>query len=597
MIRKALFVDAKYIPYKVKYFTQCLDVISINNLQPSVDTIINTLNKISIETQEGHYVLSFFSYELGYLLEERLKPYYRPSVSPLLYVAIFQNLKETILFPREQKSKYTLNFLGLNISKQEYIQAIDKIKDYIARGHTYQVNYTVKIKFHFKGDPYELFENLLFSQRCEYAFYLEEDDFVILSLSPELFLKKRGNFLFSSPMKGTLRRGFLYAEDKRVREDLKKNEKTTAENIMIVDLIRNDLGRICQKGTVYVRELFKIKTYPTLHQMISTIEGRLEEVNFFEILRSLFPCGSVTGAPKIRTMEIIRELEPEPRNIYTGAIGYILPNGDFLFNVAIRTLFLRRLSKTTFEGELGIGAGIVWDSSPENEYEETLLKARFLSDPLPFFKLFETFWWEWGKFNNLLVYHYRRLINSARYFLFKIPDELRTFKKFRTYLEEHLRGLTRGVRYRVKLLLDPSGNIEIIHSKLEEPSWREPIRVGIITRKTPKNIFHFHKTTVREEYESLRKEADKLKLTEIIFCDEKGNLLEGTISNIFLRIGSTFITPPLELGLLPGVLREKLLRRREAKEGVITLEDLRKGELFIGNSVRGLGKVCEWIIL
>lgn len=592
-----LFVEAKKIPYKALIFEDCREIMVLSKEKKSIGEIREYFHVLEKKIKEGFYALGFISYELGYLLEERLNKLYWEPKTPLAYFALFKRWHKVQLHPQEEERNYSLQVKGLNLSSKEYEEALKKIKDYIAQGDTYQVNFTAKLKFTLSGDPWSLFKALLFSQRCEYASFMETPDFLLLSLSPELFLEKKGLRLLSAPMKGTLKRAPLLHQDELQKESLRVDLKSRAENIMIVDLIRNDLGRIAIPGSVWVKELFQIKTYPTLHQMISLIEGTIKEASLFDILKALFPCGSVTGAPKIRTMEIIRELEKEPRNVYTGAVGYLTPEGDFLFNVAIRTILLQREKDQSFRGELGVGAGIVWDSLTEVEYEETLLKAKFLLDPIPYFQLFETFWWTQGRENPLLPYHFERLLSSAKYFQFSVPKELQSYASFKDFLRENLREDTSQI-FRIKLILSPTGELKLEKEAYEELCWPKPIKVGLIRRKTPPHIFHYHKTTQRKEYNLLREEALRRGFTEIVFYNESNQLLEGTISNIFLEKEELLYTPPLELGILPGTLRRKLIEEKKAIEAPLTIEDLKKGaRLYIGNSLRGLGKVEDWVIL
>ncbi len=588
-----LFVNSKSLPFEGFLFLEPEEEILLSTENPSDIPLF--FEKIENLVRKGLYALGFFSYELGYLLEKRLFPYYRKPDIPLAHFVFFKKRRTSKFYPLKNLSPFNKIFSKtLNMEKEEYLKALSKIKNYIAEGDTYQVNFTVKFKFFFEGDPFELFQTILFSQRCEYACFFPAKDYIILSFSPELFIKKMKNEILSSPMKGTERRAPLLNLDNSLKASFRRDIKTRAENIMIVDLIRNDLGRISLPGSVWVTELFKIKTYPTLHQMISTIRGTLERnTTLFEIFKALFPCGSVTGAPKIRTMEIIRELEKEPRNVYTGAIGFITPKGDFLFNVAIRTVLLKSISKNLYQGELGVGAGIVWDSLPEKEFEETKLKANFFFYPLPYFELFETFLW--NPENPRLKLHYKRLLNSSRFFRFSIPKALKTYESFINFLKETFEEEKHPLR--VKLILSPEGEIRIESNPCEFLSWGENLRVGLVKRKFPKNILHFHKTTYREEYDYYREKAKELGLVEILFYNEENFLLEGTISNIFLKVENIFLTPPLELGILPGVLREEMLNKGLAKEYPLKIEDLKRGELYIGNSLRGLGYVKDWVII
>ncbi len=594
---KFLWVNAKTIPFKGILFLEPVDELILEeDNSEKVEKFFYTLESLN---KKGLYALGFITYEVGYLLEKRLRPLFKPLELPLAHFIFFKKQEKIEIPPLKENPYFKITSFKLNLTKDEYKEAIFKIKDYIAKGDTYQVNFTTKFSFSLKGNPWELFQWLLFSQRCEYACYFSTPSYILLSLSPELFIKKYKNTLISSPMKGTIKRAFTLKEDLFQREVLRIDSKSQAENIMIVDLIRNDLGRICERGSVWVKELFKIKSYPTLHQMISTISGTLEKGSLFEIFKALFPCGSVTGAPKIRTMEIIHELEKEPRSVYTGAIGFITPKGDFLFNVAIRTALLFPFKKEdSYKCELGVGAGIVWDSSPQKEYFETKLKANFFFKPISYFYLFETFKWLRNKENPLLFLHYKRLLNSAKYFQFNIPRELKNFETFIEYLKENLSFYYKDP-LRVKLLLSPEGNIKLEVTQISSLSWEKPLIVGLIKRKSSPMVYHFHKTTLREEYDTARELLQKLGLKEILFYNEREELLEGTISNLFWKRSRIYYTPPLSLGLLPGVLRERLLREKKAVERIITLRDLRKKEgcLYIGNSLRGLGKVDKYIII
>lgn len=590
-----IWANADKIPYQLYIFKSPVKVLKLCNL----DNLSDFFKYLEKQIKQGFYACGFLAYELGYLLEEKLKPLAEKTSFPLAYFGFYKGFKKHFLDPQfdsleYQKLKEGFKNIFINIEKEEYISAIKKIKNFIKQGDVYQINFTFKINFEFEGDLEKLFYFLLFSQRCKYGCFAKVGDYYILSLSPELFLKKDKNLIKSSPMKGTSKRGSSIKEDKRLKCLLKNDVKNQAENIMIVDLLRNDLGKICQKGSVYVSELFKVETYPTVHQMISTIRGTLKTDSFYEIIKALFPCGSITGAPKIRAMEIIKELEKEPRGIYTGAIGFIKPNGDFLFNVAIRTLILKK-ENHYFLGEAGVGGGIVWDSLPEEEFKEGILKAKFFLSPLPYFKLIETFYFNSEKDNLFLPLHYKRIKSSALYFKFKLPDWLRTYEKFKSFIKIKGISLKKG-EYKGRLILSPSGEAEISFSPFQP--WKKDLKIGLVKRDFDLGILFYHKTSFRDYFDFWQKEAQRLGLDEIVFYDERGFLLEGCISNVFIDLGYGLITPSLELKILNGILRQFLISEKKAKEGTIKLEDLRKAkEIFIGNAVRGLGKVSEWVIL
>uniref|UniRef100_A0A7V5XFU4 Chorismate-utilising enzyme C-terminal domain-containing protein n=1 Tax=Thermodesulfobacterium geofontis TaxID=1295609 RepID=A0A7V5XFU4_9BACT len=315
--------------------------------------------------------------------------------------------------------------------------------------------------------------------------------------------------------------------------------------------------------------------------------------DLLEILKALFPCGSVTGVPKIRAMEIIAELEKEPRGVYTGAIGYINPNGNFLFNVAIRTLVFHKQSQALYHGEIGIGSGIVWDSDSDEEYKECLLKAKFFLNPFPYFQLIETFWFDPKKSNPLLKFHHQRLVLSAKYFGFKLPEVLQTFSNFKKYISKKIPDQK---KYKVRLLLHPEGKIDL--SFLPYESWNKDLKVVFMKRDFDLGYLFYHKTTVRSNFEQALKKAKELGFDEVVFYDEKGRILEGSFSTFFAKKENKLYTPPLDLKILNGVLRKFLIKKGIALEQEIFLEDLKKfKEIYVGNAVRGLGKVEDWFIL
>jgi len=323
--------------------------------------------------ERGYYVAGFLSYEAGYCFEDNLRQDKKYDF-PLLYMGIYEAPARRNLPVRESGSGDTLKNLRLNISQERYFSNIDAIRSYIAKGEVYQITYCVKLLFDFSGDPLSLYRLLLKKQPVPYPAYIETDRFHILSLSPEMFIKKVSGRVATKPMKGTWPRGRSIIPDLIARFRFQHDRKNRAENVMIADLLRNDLGRIGLD--IRAPKLFEVAGYKTLYQMTSTVTGKVDKnITFYDLASSLFPSGSVTGTPKIRAMEIIRELETEERRIYTGAIGYISPERDLFFNIPIRTLLIAGGS-----GEMGIGGGIVWDSTPQGEWDEGMLKARFVTD-------------------------------------------------------------------------------------------------------------------------------------------------------------------------------------------------------------------------
>ena len=529
--------------------------------------------------KEGFWVAGFFTYEAGYLLEPKLRPLYRlPQKTPLAWFGVFRAPEILPAGPVRRYAPPLVAFedLRLNLKREDYLRALGTIKDFIASGDTYQVNYTLKYHFRLKASPVDLYLALRPKQKVRYAALIRTPSFSVVSLSPELFLRREGSRLWTSPMKGTAPRGRFPEEDQVISSWLQTDRKNQAENVMIVDLLRNDLGRVCLPGSVFVRELFKVERYETVFQMISTVEGRPAETDLKGLFQALFPCGSVTGAPKLRTMEIIASLEREPRGVYTGALGYFSPSGDFVFNVPIRTAVLRE-----GEGEFGIGSGVVWDSDPEAEYEECLLKARFLLEPHQPFALVETMRFEPEKGIPLFPYHLRRLLRSADYFDFPAEKE-----QIETFVEQSLQGLDFPAK--VRLLLFEDGALKLEVHRL--PQTPPVIRLALARREVPKEErFLYHKTTYRPWYEGIQQRLKQQGFFDALFLNEDGELTEGTISNLFVELEGRLFTPPLSAGLLPGVLRESLLESGRCEERRLWPADLKRAEkIYVGNAVRGL---------
>ncbi len=558
----------------------------------------------------GYYLAGWFSYEFGYLLEPSLSGSIHSTPGDIFAEilvfrepAVFDHAAGRAATPSSWPSvpqpsgqdDYSLSNLRLNQNQNDYFKTIDAIKSYIAAGDTYQVNYTLKYLFEFKGSTDRFYLDLRDNQSVSYGAYLKSGDRRILSFSPELFFRKDGKRCTVRPMKGTIRRGQTHSQDQEYKDFLKNDPKNRSENIMIVDLLRNDLGRLCEMGTVETTSLFDVETYETLHQMTSSINGELRgDVTLSDLFTSLFPCGSVTGAPKIRTMEIIRELELENRGVYTGAIGYISPDGNACFNVPIRTVALRGAT-----GEMGVGSGIVFDSKADAEWEECRLKGQFLSAPKDNHMLIETLLWDPRQGYWLLDLHLDRIIRSAAHFRYPAAKEA-----IREKLLTASKGFDEKKPQRVRLTLERNGSLDATASpcalpprtRLEpSPSGAPVADITISKSKTsPEDIFLFHKTTKRKIYDTERQRATDDGFFEIIFENTRGEITEGSISNIFIRKGEKFITPPSACGLLDGIFRQHLLgiQPEILFEEKLTREDLDGAdEIFIGNSVRGLVKV------
>ena len=475
--------------------------------------------------------------------------------------------------------------LRLDISEADYIRSIERIKRYIEAGDTYQVNFTDAVTVRLPHSTAATFAALASSQPVSYSALLHVGERQILSHSPELFFRvERGGRIVTRPMKGTMPRGLDTDGDVAQAARLAADEKNRAEHIMIVDLLRNDLGRICRMGSVKVEELFSVERYRTLLQMTSTISGEMRAgLSWYEVFRALFPSGSITGAPKIRTMQIIRELECGPRGVYTGAIGYIAPTGEAAFNVAIRTLVVE-----DGVARMGVGGGIVADSVPEAEYRECQLKASFLTSPHAVFSLIETMLAENGTI-TLLLLHLDRLAASAAYFDFAFERSA-----IEAQIEEFVSRLSRKARFRVRMLLGDSGELTFSHAALTEEAATIAVRLAE-PRVSSGDVFIHHKTTRRELYDRELSLARTEGFDEVIFLNERGELTEGAISSLFVRKGGRLFTPPLACGVLPGVLRRHVLATDStAEERVLLPGDLETADaVFLGNSVRGLRQVSR----
>ncbi len=578
---------------------------------------IEFLNTVQGLKKEGNYIAGWFSYEFGYLLESSLKGRLKRKEDQgglLADLGVFKDCYKfdhvtgETDFPLQdiQESEledFELTELRLSQSREEYLQAVRTILDYISAGDTYQVNYTLKLFFDFVGSPERFYADLRRNQSVSYGAYIRWQDQRIMSFSPELFFWKKDTDVMVRPMKGTLTRGRNLAEDNVNRRYLKTDVKNKSENVMIVDLLRNDLGRLMHHivdGDVQVDSLFDVETYETLFQMTSTITGStdkhvLADVSLYNFFKAIFPCGSVTGAPKIRTMEIIDELEGGRRGVYTGAIGYMAPNGEAVFNVPIRTVVL-----DGSKGEMGIGSGIVHDSDPEKEWQECLLKGRFLTNPQKIFSLIETILWHPKHGFWLLKEHIQRLEDSAKYFLFCI--DIKKIERDLLRLEEEFNNSA----MRVRLVVEKDGSFVINGTVIEEPkNFTLPVRLVQDLSDLPKIGFYqepidadscwfYHKTTNRDLYNAAYSEALSQGLFDVLFYNQKGNVTEGCISNIIICVNGCYYTPPLSDGLLPGVMRQYLHDNSShpIKERNLKVKDIKEADaVFLCNSVRGVVQV------
>lgn len=517
-------------------------------------------------------------YLLGYIRYEAKDVFLNQNVTssfPLLYFEAYKDYQEYI--PRTN-SQANLNVLS-DITFEEYKKALTAIKNEIAQGNTYEVNYTYDSIIKTDSNPLTLYETLLKRQKTPYNAFIQNSYETILSFSPELFFEKEGDKILTKPMKGTVKRGSSEKEDRENIEFLKNDIKNRAENVMIVDLLRNDLGRIAKTGTVKVPKLFEIETHKTLHQMTSTVTAELKDnTSLYDIFEAVFPCGSITGAPKISTMNIIDRVEKGKRDVYCGAIGFLSPE-KHVFSVPIRIL-----QKTSNENcyRYRAGGAIVWDSNVKDEWDETITKMSFLNchctdnnKDTEDFKIVETFKSE----NGTLLYakeHFERMEKSARRFDFVFPDELKTFTPEKD-----------GI---VRILLSKDGSFNVQYNELSQTkSFKIEISPDSINSSEE---FLFHKTTKRPWYKKAGEKIKNNEVYDVIFFNEKKELTEGSRTNILLKIDGKLYTPPAKCGLLEGVMRRRLIEEQKCEEKILNKFDIEQAEkIFCINSVRGIVEV------
>nr|NNM90805.1 aminodeoxychorismate synthase component I [Bacilli bacterium] len=553
-----------------KVFENPIKIVTTTSLQE----VRKALDEVQQAVNRGYYAAGYVSYEAApafdpaYLVAQHLQ-------MPLLWFGIYE--KPTVKEEVCAQASFKIGKWQADTDRKRYNKTIQSIKRAIASGETYQVNYTMRLYTDFYGDDLAYYEHLRLAQRAKYSAYMDLGRFRILSLSPELFFQGKQNQISTRPMKGTIARAKQYEDDQKMAMILSTSEKDQAENVMIVDLIRNDLAKIPGVQTVHVPQIFSIERFPTVYQMTSTIEANYAmKPTLLQVFDALFPCGSITGAPKVSTMKIIAQVEQSSRDVYCGAIGYVEPEGETTFNVAIRTIWLDSMSgKACY----GVGGGITWDSTEEGEYEEAMMKTRFLHKESVEFSLLETLKWEDGQF-FLLERHLHRMQQSAMYFDFRFDRS-----KIMQSLEEHA-NLYVGQTRRVRLLLASSGSCQVESTPLLQTSRTEQV---VALAKTPidqEDIFLYHKTTHREVYAYHKKENPEVY--DILLWNEQGQITEFTTGNIVVEISGQKWTPSRPCGLLNGTYREQLVEQGILEEKIITIEEvLGATKVWLMNSVRG----------
>ncbi|MDU3325707.1 MAG: aminodeoxychorismate synthase component I [Streptococcus sp.] len=548
-------------------FTQPIKELKTRDLAEVADL----LAQVESYQEQGYYVVGYVSYEAAPAFEEKLAVHKAPLLGEYLLYFTVHDRVETSPIPLTYEEVDLPSRWQEETSAENYEEAIAQIHHHLRQGDTYQVNYTVQLKQDLSANPFVIYNRMVVEQEAGYNAYVEHDEMAVISMSPELFFEQNDRELTTRPMKGTTQRGVTDQEDLAQASWLEQDPKNRSENMMIVDLLRNDMNRISEVGSEHVERLCQVEQYSTVWQMTSTIKSQLRpDVDLVAIFRSLFPCGSITGAPKIATMEIIKDLELQPRGVYCGTIGLLLPNGRRIFNVAIRTIQLHK-----GQAIYGVGGGITWDSTWESEYREVHQKAAVLYRKQARFKLIST-----GRVSQKSLLfedqHLERLTKASRYFAYPLDP-----KKLRQKIEEECQVCDVNQDYRLRIGLSKSGEIELSRQILAplSPSF---CKAKLCLQEADLNqSFTYFKTTHRPHL--------SLGEQEIIYHNVVGELLETSIGNLVLKINGKLYTPPISLGILPGIYRQHLLERGQVEEKVLTLADLNQAEAIYGcNAVRGL---------
>ena len=536
-----------------------------------IDQVEALLKEVETYQEAGFYAVGYISYEAAPAFEKKLAVHPAPLMGEyLLYFTIHQEV-ETLPFPEDYEAVDLPANWKEEVEAPAYQEAIKTIHHHIRQGDTYQVNYTVQLSQELKSDPLAIYNRLVMEQKAHYNAFIQHDDVAILSISPELFFEQEDRLLTTRPMKGTTRRGLTNQTDLKEAAWLEADPKNRAENMMIVDLLRNDMNRISEIGSEQVTHLCQVEQYSTVWQMTSTIESRLRpEVDLVQAFQALFPCGSITGAPKISTMEIIQNTELAPRGVYCGTIGILLPKGKRIFNVAIRTLQMQG-TKAIY----GVGGGITWDSKWEGEYQETKQKSAVLYRQEPRFELLTTGRIHQGEL-TFLEQHLTRLREASRYFAYPFNEP-----KLLNKLQEQLAHVDPSLDYRCRIALQRNGTIQLTITELTDlPA--SYLQAQLTEQKldlaTP---FTYFKTSQRDHLG----QSDH----EQIFHLPDGSLLETTIGNLVLEIEGQLYTPLAHLPLLDGIYRRHLLETQQVEEKLLTLNDLIDADrIYACNALRGL---------
>lgn len=567
--------------------------ITYSNQKPIRETITNSLLQLDEYRKEGYYPCGVFYFELGFFFIEgmNLKSADLAEGTPLLQYSIFKK-KKRIQYPNPSLSELKDTHLKkweVLWDKTIYKERFEKTREALLLGESYELNLCFPVSLSIEGDLFLYYQSLKRKQKTKYSAFFPFQDSRILSFSPELFFEVKGDEIQTEPMKGTILRGNTTKEDEKNKSILQSSDKERAENVMITDLYRNDLGRIAKQGTVQVTDLFLVKGLATVWQMVSKVEAKLKEpFTWLTILKALFPSGSVIGAPKRRSFELLRSLEVYDRGLYTGSlfVSEMLDGKPWIrSSVTIRTMDLKN-EGNVWKGFYGVGSGVTVLSEPEAEYEECLSKLKFITNPyLPPFEILETLRFHNGHY-FLKKLHLKRMEETANrlgYPFVKTNAEA-TLKT--------LADVSKGL-LRVRLLLNERGEFRGETFAFTKQKKRPTIRLGLASRPVDsKDLFLYHKTTNRTYYNEQLEECKTKGIDDCILFDTNEQILETNIRNLFLRKGKVWMTPSLETGGLPGVFREALIRKGWVKETVLYKTDLETAEeILLGNSLRGFERV------
>lgn len=552
------------------FFTQPIKII----VAEQEEDVLTKLADVQAAVDAGYYAAGYVSYEAAPAFDKNFTVKSEPNM-PLVWFGIFE---KTLPVPEENEGFFQLSDWTTEMPKEQYEAGFNKIKAEIKQGNTYQVNYTMRLQAQCSGDDYAFYRQLTRAQQANYSAYLNTGKFRILSASPELFFHWKDGMLTTRPMKGTVKRGIHLTEDLEQANWLATSAKNQAENVMIVDLLRNDVSVVAETGSVHVPHLFQIEQYPTVWQMTSTVQAKTkQQTTIIDLFKALFPCGSITGAPKMKTMEIITNVEAAPREVYCGAIGYLTPDHEAVFSVPIRTVWL---DIETGQAEYGAGGGITWDSTVTEEYEEALLKAKLLTEVRPDFDLLESLRLENGVY-YLLDHHLERVRQAADYFQYAL-SEVEVRKQLVQFAQEYPSGV-----YKVRLIVAKTGVLEIAGQPIIDID--QPVTMTLAnTPIATDQPFVYFKTTNRAIYETFQQQATGY--FDVLLWNERGEITEFTNGNVIVKLNGTLYTPPVECGLLAGTFRKELLHTNEIVEKVIT-----KAELLQAEEVWFINSVRKWV--